>query len=71
MPVLLGDSSKWWLYSIATGMSACLAITGLTSDSGSVYFAGTGLIMLRVFYMVGFRPLFYDLRSISLEDPFN
>ncbi|KAM7540739.1 hypothetical protein Aperf_G00000044461 [Anoplocephala perfoliata] len=52
MPILLGDSSKWWLYGLALGMYACLGITGLTSGSGAVFFAGTSLTMLRIFYMV-------------------
>ncbi|VDK38703.1 unnamed protein product [Taenia asiatica] len=52
MPILLGDSSKSWLYGLATGMSACLVVTGLASGSGLAYFAGTGLTMMRVFYLV-------------------
>ncbi|KAH9287417.1 4-hydroxybenzoate polyprenyltransferase, mitochondrial [Echinococcus granulosus] len=52
MPILLGDSSKSWLYGFAAGMSACLAVTGLASSSGLVYFAGAGLTTMRVFYLV-------------------
>ncbi|VUZ46702.1 unnamed protein product, partial [Hymenolepis diminuta] len=52
MPILLSGTSKWWLYVMAAAMSTSLATAGLTSGSGSVYFAGTGLTMLRIFYSV-------------------
>lgn len=59
MPILLGDSSKSWLYGIATGMSACLVAAGLASGSGLAYFAGTGLTMMRVLYLVSHKRCFF------------
>lgn len=52
MPILFGSTSKSWLYGIATAMLAGLATTGLTSGSGLAYFAGTGITMARIFYLV-------------------
>ncbi|KAM3179672.1 hypothetical protein ACTXT7_000113 [Hymenolepis weldensis] len=68
MPILLSGTSKWWLYVMAVAMSTSLATAGLTSGSGSVYFAGTGLTMLRIFYSVCLQALtFRSIVRVSLS----